>query len=301
MTDIVLLDGGMGQELIRRSPDDVTWLWGAVVMRDYPHLVQGLHEDFLRAGAKVLTLNTYSLTRPRLALKDADDMFDPMQRAAGELAVAAVDALGADAAIAGGLPPLVGSYSPDSVLPVTEAAQHFAEIVAYQTDYVDLFICETMSSIQEAQGALMGAATAGKPIWLAYTTDDEDGTRLRSGETLAEGVAAIKDAPGLAAILVNCTRPESVAASMPILATGGLPFGAYANGFTKIVASYKPGSTVSELETRTDLTPDAYADSAMAWVEAGATIIGGCCEVGPAHIATLAQRLQSAGHRLVKP
>ena len=300
MTDIVLLDGGMGQELIRRSPDEVTWLWGAVVMRDYPHLVQGLHEDFLRAGAKVLTLNTYSLTRPRLALKEAAGMFEPMQRAAGELAVAAVDALGADVAIAGGLPPLVGSYSPDSVLPVEEAAQHFAEIVAHQTDYVDYFICETMSSILEAQGALMGAATAGKPIWLAFTTEDEDGTRLRSGESLADGVAAIKDAPHLAAILVNCTRPESVAASMPILAQGGLPYGAYANGFTKIVSSYKPGSTVSELETRTDLTPDAYADFAMGWVEQGATIIGGCCEVGPAHIATLAQRLSAAGHTVVK-
>jgi len=300
MSDIVLLDGGMGQELIRRSPDDVTWLWGAVVMRDHPHLVQGLHEDFLRAGATVLTLNTYSLTRPRLALKDADALFEPMMVAAGELAVAAVDALGADAAIAGGLPPLVGSYSPDSVLPVDEAARHFAEIVAHQTDYVDYFICETMSSIREAQGALAGAATAGKPIWLAFTTHDEDGTRLRSGELLADAVGAIRDAPHLAAILVNCMRPEAGAQSMPILAQGGLPYGAYANGFTRIVPSYKPGSTVSELETRTDLTPDAYADFAMGWVEAGATIVGGCCEVGPAHIAVLAQRLKDAGHTLVK-
>jgi S-methylmethionine-dependent homocysteine/selenocysteine methylase len=290
----------MGQELIRRSPDDVTWLWGAVVMRDHPHLVQGLHEDFLRAGARVLTLNTYSLTRPRLALKDADELFEPMQRAAGELAVAALDGTGADAILAGGLPPLVGSYSPDSVLPVEEAARHFAEIVAHQADYVDLFICETMSSIQEAQGALAGAATAGKPIWLAFTTTDEDGTILRSGETLADAVEAVRDAPHLAAILVNCARPEAAAESMPILATGGLPFGAYANGFTKIVSSYKPGSTVSELETRTDLTPEAYADFAMAWVEAGATIIGGCCEVGPAHIAHIAQRLEAAGHTIVK-
>ncbi len=300
MSDIVLLDGGMGQELIRRSPDAVTSLWGAVVMRDHPHLVQGLHEDFLRAGARVLTLNTYSMTRPRLAMKDAPELFEPMMARAGELAVAAVDATGADVRIAGSLPPLVGSYHPDTVLPVEEAATQFAEIVAHQSDYVDFFICETMSSIKEAQGAVQGAATGGKPIWLALTTDDDDGTILRSGEPLTEAVAALKDAPQVAAILINCTRPEAVDQGIGLLAGCGLPYGAYANGFTNIAEDYTPGSTVTKLSTRTDLTPDAYADFAMGWVEAGATIIGGCCEVGPAHIATLAQRLESAGHRLVK-
>ncbi len=299
MTDIVLLDGGMGQELIRRSPDAVTSLWGAVVMRDHPHLVQDLHEEFIRAGARVLTLNTYSLTHPRLDRKGEPDLFTPMLARAGELAVAAVDATGADVAIAGSLPPLVGSYHPDSALPVTEAARQYAEIVAHQTDYVDFFLCETMSSLEEAEGVLIGAAAAGKPLWLGFSTDDGDGTRLRSGEPLAEAVAAVKDAPHLAALLVNCTRPEAVDQGIGLLAAGGLPYGAYANGFTHIQSSYVPGATVEELSTRTDLTPDAYADFAMGWVEAGATIVGGCCEVGPAHIAVLAQRLEAAGHRLV--
>ncbi len=300
MTDIILLDGGMGQELIRRSPDAVTSLWGAVVMRDHPHLVQGLHEDFIRAGAKVLTLNTYSLTHPRLDMKGAPEMFEPMMMVAGELALAAVEATGADIAIAGSLPPLVGSYHPESTPEVEDAAKQYAEIVAHQTDYVDFFMIETMSSIKEAEGALIGAHTAGKPLWLGLTTSDDDGTLMRSGEPLAEAIAAVRDAPGLAALMINCTRPEAVTQGMPILAQCGLPFGAYANGFTHIQTSYVPGATVAELSTRTDLTPDAYADFAMQWVEAGATIIGGCCEVGPAHIATLAQRLESAGHRIVK-
>lgn len=300
MSDIVLLDGGMGQELIRRSPDAVTSLWGATVMRDHPAIVQGLHEDFLRAGARVLTLNTYSLTRPRLALRGVEDLFDALIVRAGELAVAAIDATGADVAVAGSLPPLVGSFHPDSVLPVEEAARQFAEIAAHQVDFVDVFLCETMSSIREARGALRGAATAGKPIWLAFSTDDGDGTRLRSGEPLAEAVAAVAGAPHLAALLVNCTRPEAAGQGMAALAASGLPFGAYANGFTGIVGDYTPGSTVEKLSTRTDLTPDAYAGFAMDWVGAGATILGGCCEVGPAHIAVLAQRLESAGHVLVK-
>ena len=110
----------------------------------------------------------------------------------------------------------------------------------------------------------------------------------------------MKGAPHLAALMINCTRPEAVDQGMPILATCGLPYGAYANGFTHIQSSYIPGATVAELNTRTDLTPDAYADFAMGWIEAGATIIGGCCEVGPAHIATLARRIEAAGHTPVK-
>lgn len=300
MTDIVLLDGGMGQELVRRSPDPITSMWGGEVMDKHPHLVGQLHEDFIRAGAKVITLNAYSLTRPRMALKECEDRFELLQMRAGDLAVEAVDTLGADVSIAGSLPPLVGSYHPDTVLPVEEAARHFEEILNIQVDFADFVIAETMSSIMEAQGALAGAARVGAPIWCAFTADDEDGTRLRSGEALAEAIDAVKESPGLQAILVNCTRPEAVDQAMPVLAKCGLPFGAYANGFTHIPDDYVPGSTVGKLGTRKDLTPDAYTQFALGWVGAGATIVGGCCEVGPAHIAHMAQALEGAGHTLVK-
>ena len=57
--------------------------------------------------------------------------------------------------------------------------------------------------------------------------------------------------------------------------------------------------TVKELTHRHDLTPEKYGDFAMSWVEMGATIVGGCCEVGPAHIAHLAHRLRNEGHEIV--
>lgn len=300
MRNIVLLDGGMGQELIRRSPDKVTSMWGGKVMQDHPRIVTQLHSDYMRAGAKVITLNTYSLTRPRMRRMDAEGEFETLQTRAGELATEAVDTMGADASIAGSLPPLFGSYHPDTVLPIDEAAEQFAEIARLQADYVDFFICETMSSIKEAKGALAGARAAGKPIWLGLTTDDDDGTKMRSGETLSETIDTVRDAEGLQAILVNCTRPEAVDQAMPVLAKGGFPFGAYANGFTNITADYTPGSTVEKLSARRDLDPEAYTKFAMGWVKAGASIVGGCCEVGPAHIAHLAQALEGAGHTLVK-
>ena len=56
------------------------------------------------------------------------------------------------------------------------------------------------------------------------------------------------------------------------------------------------GGTVDTLIAREDVTPDAYADFVMGWVEKGATIVGGCCEVGPAHISEINNRLKAAGH-----
>ena len=87
---------------------------------------------------------------------------------------------------------------------------------------------------------------------------------------------------------------------MSALKNLGKPFGAYANGFTHISGNFlKDAPTVKELTHRHDLTPEKYGDFAMSWVEMGATIIGGCCEVGPAHIRHLAARIQAAGHTIV--
>jgi S-methylmethionine-dependent homocysteine/selenocysteine methylase len=100
--------------------------------------------------------------------------------------------------------------------------------------------------------------------------------------------------------LINCSRPEAVADGLAILKTFGLPFGAYANGFTKISQEFLVDApTVDALEQRQDLGPKDYASFAMGWVAQGATIVGGCCEVGPDHIAELATQLRAAGHVIV--
>ena len=83
-----------------------------------------------------------------------------------------------------------------------------------------------------------------------------------------------------------------------MLAASGLRCGGYANGFTAIDALV-PGGNVDALSARTDLGPEAYGDFAMSWIDAGASIVGGCCEVGPAHIAHLHQRLVAAGTEFI--
>ena len=80
---------------------------------------------------------------------------------------------------------------------------------------------------------------------------------------------------------------------MPTLQTCGVPFGAYANGFVEIPESWDEEGGVAQLSTRRDLAPEVYARDVKRWIEAGAAIVGGCCEVGPAHIARLRQLIDT--------
>ena len=66
MADISFLDGGLGQELIKRSSAPPHPLWSTKVMLDEPHLVSDIHRDFCDAGARVICLNTYAVSRHRL-------------------------------------------------------------------------------------------------------------------------------------------------------------------------------------------------------------------------------------------
>lgn len=293
--EIVLLDGGMGQELIARSSQPPSPLWSAHVMMNEPEIVEAVHCEYIEAGATVLTLNSYSATPERLARDASEDVFESLQAKAIKIAKAA----SGDTAvtIAGCLPPLFGSYHPENTPDESFYRKTYDRIVAIQRDHVDVFLCETMSSIKEVRSATQAAVFSGKPVWCAMSVDDDDGRKLRSGEALSDGVAVAVEA-GASAVLINCSTPEAVAQGLPILKTSGLPFGAYANGFTR-ASDLKIGGTVDVLEARMDLTPEAYADHVMRWIGEGASIVGGCCEVGPAHIRKLANTLVSNGYEIV--
>ena len=290
---ITILDGGMGQELLARTGATPTGLWATQVMMDHPEAVTGIHADYFAAGADIATTNTYAVLRDRLAVGEVEDHFEALHIQAMALAGQARSAHGSGK-IAGSLGPLGWSYKAEFAPPSDIAAPLYAEIVGLQEDHVDLFILETMCGVDQARGGLMGTAATAKPVWLAMSVDDEDGTRLRSGEHLAD-VLPVATELGAAAILLNCSRPEAVTQGLTVLRKAGLPFGAYANGFTSISDDFKEVHATSDrLEVRRDLGPNEYADFADTWAGLGATIIGGCCEVGPAHIKEIARRLKGA-------
>lgn len=288
---ITLLDGGMGQELLARTKSKPTELWATQVMMDHPDVVRAVHDDYFAAGAVIATTNTYAIHRDRLAGTANEDRFEELHILACRMAVEARDVHGSGL-VAGSLGPLGWSYRPDMAPPAEDAATFYAEIVALHAPHVDLHICETMSSVDQARGALMGCASSDKPVWVSFSVDDADGRKLRSGEPVTAIFPVIGEFKP-AAVLINCSTPEAVSDALPLLADAGIPFGAYANGFTHITGDYKTAAaTVDKLQARTDLGPEAYAVFAETWVERGATIIGGCCEVGPAHIRLLSQRLK---------
>lgn len=283
---ITILDGAMGQELVNRAPGAPTPLWGLEVMMKSPEIVRAIHDDYFAVGAEIATTNTYNAHRDRLANNGVEDRFEGLHILACRLAAEARDAAG-QGRVAGSLGPLGASYRTDIVPSAEVAAELYAEVARLQAPYVDLYICETMSSVDQARGALMGVGAVGKPVWLAISVSDDDGTRLRSGEPVADILPLIAEhAP--AAVLVNCSLPERIDTAMAELADVTVPTGAYANGFTSIDAGFLGHNpTVDALTARTDLGPAEYAAFAQGWADQGATIIGGCCEVGPAHIAAL--------------
>ncbi|QFS84403.1 Homocysteine S-methyltransferase [Roseivivax sp. THAF40] len=298
MAKITLLDGGMGQELIKRSGDEPTPLWATRVMIDRPGLVEQVHRDFFAAGASVAMANTYALLPDRLERAGLLDQIDTFRAAAIAEAQSARDAHG-KGRIAGCIGPLGGSYRTDMFPGMEQAVATYSEIVRKMAPEVDLIAFETLATLDTLRAALTAGQETSKPVWIAITVDDQDGTRLRSGEPVAEA-AALAAEGGCAALLANCSAPEAMGPALAEMAPSGLRLGAYANAFTQITKDFLDAeATVNALAARRDMGPQRYAGFAMDWVAQGATIVGGCCETGPEHIAAIAERLRNAGHEIV--
>ena len=296
---VLLLDGGLGQELIRRSTAAAHHLWSLQVMLNEPQLVSDVHRDFCLAGANIACLNTYAATRARLTRGDVSVSLDSLLNRAYELAHSGIEASGREnVAAISSLPPLVASYSPDTELPMDQMVAEYRELIALQQTRVDGFLAETISSVSEATAVLTAAKQSSIRIMLGLTVMDDDGLLLRSGEPLEKAVGAITAFDPLA-VLINCSKPEAVSQAIPLLKNSGFHFGAFANGFTAVDA-LKPGGVVDVLEARKDLGPEEYATYAAAWLDAGASVIGGCCEVGPDHIQALNSLIDQRRHRRLK-
>ncbi len=297
MAEITLLDGGMGQELIARAGSDPGPLWATRVMLDHPGLVKAIHDDYFAAGASIATANTYNILHDRLQPHGLDGLYHALHLRALAEAHEAVAQAGRGR-IAGSMGPLGESYRPDLTPPVAVSEPLYAEKARILGPHVDVILIETISSLDLARGALRGAQAAGKPVWLSVSVNDRDGKLLRSGEPVSALADVLQEAPA-AAVLANCSLPEAMEAAMEALRPLGLPFGAYANGFSEITGLPLPeGDHAPAYCARHDLTPEAYTAFALRWIAQGATIVGGCCEVGPAHIRHLHARLLAEGHKI---
>ena len=287
-SEVILLDGGMGQEIVNRGGKVAYGEWAVAALYENPAMVQAIHRDYIQAGADIITTNTYSATRTRLRHVAMEDRFEQLVQLAGQLAVQARETSAAGhVKIAACLPPLEASYVSQFALSFDEMTARYRELMDLLDPYVDSYLGETLSTSQEARAVLKAAQGRDKPVWIAWTLQDHGSSVLRGGETLQDALASLDSLPD--AVLINCCTPNSIDSALPDLRSSGLPFGGYANGFVEIPDEWDDYGGVTQLQTRTDLSPPAYADRVQRWIAAGAAIVGGCCEVGPAHISRLRQ------------
>ena len=306
MREVTILDGGTGRQLQRigapfRQPE-----WSALALIEGPQFVTQVHADFVAAGAEVITTNSYALVPFHLGAERHAQDAARLADLAGRLARQVADAAPTPVLVGGSLPPVCGSYRPD-LFELAAARPLLEVLVQAMRPYVDQWQGETLSAIAEAELLRAVVGDDGKPVWLSFTLAD-DGSRgdtpcLRSGETVEQAVlAAVR--LGAAVVLFNCSQPEVMGAAVDVAVATltkagalaetkvgpGLRIGVYANAFPPMSADAAANEGLSDI--RADLDPTGYLRWAQDWVRRGASLVGGCCGIGPEHIAELRRALR---------
>jgi S-methylmethionine-dependent homocysteine/selenocysteine methylase len=299
----VLLDGALGSELIRRG---VRWRKHGLLTDTAA--VEKLHAEYLAAGADILRTNTFQLN-PRVYLDvfrnrehmrhigapGLENLVPRLLRTGVQLARQARAKAGLEAkvAVAGVLSPLEHCFRPDLAPPAEFARREQEELArVFAEEKVDLLLLESMNTIAGARAAIEAGRAVGLPVWVSFVLDPAGDVLSR--EPLEQAVGEAERA-GAEAVLVNCAPPEDVTRAL-----GGmkkwckLPFGGFAHIGRFSPPSWKFDFFPQFVETE-QWPPERYAAEARRWREAGATILGGCCGTGPAHIAALRASLAASG------
>jgi S-methylmethionine-dependent homocysteine/selenocysteine methylase len=280
----VLLDGALGTELERRGVRAGLPLWSTHALLEAPDVVAQVHREYAEAGAEVLTAGTFRTQRRCLrgsGVAGLEARALELTRDAVRLARDAADAAGARCFVAGSAPPLEDCYRPDRVPEDGAAEREHREHAENLADAgVDVIAVETHNCIREARAAARAAAATGLPFWVSFVCGPD--ARLLSGETLVEAVAQVADF-GPALVGVNCLPPSAVGASLAVLERQPIGFLVYAN------LGAPAGQGRSE-----PCSPSELALHALAWIRAGARMVGGCCGTGPAHVRAICSALARA-------
>lgn len=294
---LLVLDGGLATELERHGADLGGGLWSARLLLDEPARIRRVHDDYLDAGADVITTASYQASFEGLARRglDADAAAALMQRSVA-LAREARDAWWADPAHrAGRRRPLVaasvGPYGAAladgseyrghyGVGPATLRAFHERRLHELWAAGPDLLAIETIPSLPEAIVlADLVAALPGARAWIAFQC--RDGAHTAEGQDIADCARALDGREAIVALGVNCTAPAHVGDLVDRLAGASrLPIVVYPNSGETYDADHQcwqPGRNA----------PTPFADAACGWVRRGARLIGGCCRTGPADIAAI--------------
>ena len=288
----VVLDGGLATELERRGADLKDPLWSAKVLVEDPDAIRGVHEAYFEAGADVAISASYQATFEGLAGRGIErvDAARLMRRSvelareagSGDRVVAA--SVGPYGAMLGNGAEYTGDYDKDE----DELVEfHVPRIEALAEAGPDVFAVETIPSFVEA-GALVRALERVPeiPAWVSFSC--RDGGHVCDGTPIASAVEVVAASSSVVAVGVNCMSPLHVERLVEtISATTGKPVVCYPNRGSFWDPMRKAWTDPPRQDARPPLRP-------LAWKEAGASMIGGCCGTTPDDIAAIAAALGRA-------
>ena len=292
-----ILDGGMGQELLHKGlkPKGTLWSAHALIDEDCHQLVVDTHLDFINAGAEVIVTTTFTARRLRLIQNDIEKYFDKINIKAVELAQKARDISKKDILIAGGLPNQKQTYSSDLGGNLGIIEKNFYDQAKLLKNGIDFFYLDVMSSGLECEIALKTIESFNLPVLVGIHLRDNG--LLPSGEKIKDVVKKYKNKNWLGVIMA-CISPKAYEVVLNDLKQLDIPYGFKLNAFKNIPEGYtvaskdqwgNAGNPTTVLGVNTDLNESKFYECSKKFMENGATILGGCCEIRPSHIKEISK------------
>ena len=304
--EIIVLDGAIGSEIARLGGTMDGAAWCAVANKTHPDVVRRVHAEYVRAGADVVTANTFATCRHVLAGAGLADESVRITARAVELAREAVNEVAPDrpVAIAGSMSNNVawipGTVSPDPRFlptPAQEAANYREMAETLATAGVDLIVLEMMADIDHASLVTAAAVETGLPVWIGVSC-----SLLADGSVTAWDMHVEEPAESLDP---DHARPEPKPLAPVIEAL--MSFEPQVMGIMhSTVDAMGPGLEVlfrrwsgpvmayPETTAAHAVEPAAFAARCSEWVEGGVQIIGGCCGTTIEHIRAMVGTLPDA-------
>ena len=288
----VILDGAVSTELQRLGVPMSADTWSGLAAVTHPDILRELHVRYLRAGAEVITANTYAAAPQHVAAAGFGDRAREINLRSAELALEAREqAADGPAWVAGSLSLMApGFFSGNRQAPLehAEGLRKQAEWLAEAG--VDLLVIEMLRDIEWSGAAVDAALTVGLPVWSGFSCVVDESGALATQGSVGEPVPfedALRAVTGRGETLVAVMHSE-IADTGPGLECARrvceAPLGAWPN-----CGTIEP----PDWQFEDVATPEAFADVAERWVEDGVKVVGGCCGLGPDHIRAVAERLRT--------